>query len=146
MKRATTRWTLALLTLVWTAPAGAEWAPHGVQNGTTQTFITRTRVVGLAVGDARGAWDPSNPSSDVYVLVRFEDPVDTVCDNISENQGLRGINAPGAENPDLNWVSAGNLAYAAIRGRYAFLLDARNSGALVNVVIGRNCVLRAIWD
>lgn len=146
MRRRTMRGALVLLALAWTGPAGAEWAPHGVQNGTTQSFITRTRVVGLALGDDRGAWDPDTPSSNVYVMVRFEDPVDTVCDGIREDQGLRGVNAPGAENPDRNWVGAGNLGYAAIRARYAFLLDARNSGALVNVVIGRNCVLRAVWD
>lgn len=146
MRRRRTRWTLALLTLLWTAPAGAEWAPHGVTGNTTHTFITRTRVLGLVLGDGNQATDSLNRTSNVWLMVRFEDPVDAVCASHQDIGAIRAVNLPGTEDPDLNWVSAGDLGNAAVRARYAFLLDARNSGALVNVVITRQCTLRAVWD
>ncbi len=142
MKRPMTRCLLALAALLWAAPAGAEWAPHGVLPGETVTYQARTRVTSLLLTDG-GPATSSNANNVTYLFVRFEDSVADICQNAGGN--TNPITASGGER-DGNWVLVGEPRLPWVRPMYARLLDLKASGAEVTVIITRNCLLRAFYD
>ncbi len=141
MRRLIASGAVAVLSLLWTVPASAEWVPHGLSGQQAVTYLARTRLTGIMLSDGLSATS-GQQISEGHLFVQFEDSVDDICTH--QHEAVATFTPTGGAAGS-KWVYVGVARAPHIRPYHAQLLDARGSGVEVTVVITRACTLRAFY-